>query len=76
MTTHYYVQLDLGYMEAVESQFLARLQRSFAAINYDAKQPSTQYSRFMLRRTFFYEDVIAFMSSLVHTLLLNGYLSF
>jgi len=41
MTTHYYVQLDLGYMEAVESQFLARLQRSFAAINYDAKQPSS-----------------------------------
>ena len=65
-----------GQIEAVQSQFLARrLQLSFSATDYDAKQPLTQYTRFMLTHMFF-NDMILFMSSHVHNLLLNGYLRF
>ena len=65
-----------GQIENVPSQFLAQqLQLSFSATDYEAKQPLTQYTRFMLTHTFF-NDMILFMSSHVHTLLLNGYLRF
>ena len=52
-----------------------QLQLSSLATDYDAKQPSIQYTRFKLTDMFF-NNMILFMYSHVHTLLLNGYLRF